>query len=79
MFNKKGVVDMNNCEDCKGKGWVIADGRLGDEIQYCQTCCDNGNPICKSDKEAYQKASLEIDVSNYKYDTFAFTNEEGVA
>ena len=67
---------MSNCKVCNDKGWLIADGRLGDEIQFCQTCCDNGNPICKSDKEAYQKASLEIDVSNYKYDTFAFYPKE---
>jgi hypothetical protein len=69
---------MNNCKECNDKGWVIADGRLGDEIQYCQTCCDNGNPICKSDKEAYQKASIEIDVSKYKYDTFKFYAQEEI-
>ena len=67
---------MNNCKICTDKGWVTADGRLGDEIQFCQTCCENGNPICKSDKEAYQKASLEIDVSKYKYDTFKFYEQE---
>ena len=62
---------MNNCEICNSKGWVIAEGRLGDEIQVCQNCFRY-----TSDKQAYQKASLEIDVSNFKYDNFVFNLKE---
>jgi len=56
-----------NCQVCNNKGWLEVYGRLGDEIQVCQSCFK-----LKSDKEAYKKASLEIDVSKYKYDTFEF-------
>jgi|DEB0MinimDraft_4_1074332.scaffolds.fasta_scaffold02331_12 7-cyano-7-deazaguanine synthase in queuosine biosynthesis len=53
------------CEVCNGTGWLEADGRLGHEIQHCQTCGG-----CKSDKEAYEKASLVMDTSQMKHDTF---------
>jgi len=62
---------MSNCKVCNDKGWLEVYGRLGDEIQVCQSCFK-----LNSDKEAYQKASLEIDVSNYKYDTFVFYPKE---
>ena len=45
-----------NCSECKDTGWIEAEGRLGLEIQMCQECFK-----CKSDEEAYNKASLVID------------------
>ena len=62
---------MSNCEICNSKGWVIVEGRLGDEIQVCQNCCKY-----TSDKQAYQKACLEIDVSKFKCDYFVFVKGE---
>jgi len=56
-----------NCQECNDKGWLEVYGRLGDEIQMCQSCYK-----CTSDKQAYQKASLEIDVSKLKCDDFKF-------
>ena len=53
------------CEVCNGTGWLEVDGRLGHEIQHCQTCGG-----CKSDKEAYEKASLVMDTSQIKHDIF---------
>lgn len=55
------------CQECEDRGWVEAEGRLGLEIQMCQECYK-----CKSDKEAYNKASQVIDVSKFKYDTFEY-------
>jgi DnaJ-class molecular chaperone len=54
------------CEVCNGAGWLEAEGRLGHEIQFCQTCYG-----CKSDKRAYERAGLVMDVSQMKYDTFS--------
>ena len=62
---------MSNCNQCKKKGWLEVEGRLGLEIQMCQDCY-----ICKSDKEAYKKASKVIDVSKHKYDTFITPNRK---
>jgi len=58
------------CEVCNNKGWVEAEGRLGLEIQMCQDCYG-----CKSDEEAYQKASQEIDVGGFKHDDFVYMGE----
>lgn len=54
-----------SCKDCDGLGWVEAQGRLGHEIQHCQTC-----GALKSDKEAYEKASKVMDTSKHKFDVF---------
>ena len=57
---------QHNCTDeCQKIGWLEAEGRLGLEIQMCQDCY-----VCKSDKEAHEKASKVIDTSKHKYDTF---------
>ena len=64
---------MNNCKECNDKGWLEVYGRLGDEIQMCQSCFK-----LQSDKEAYKKASLEIDVSKYKYDNFKFDKDTAI-
>ena len=53
------------CLDCQDTGWIKAEGRLGLEIQMCQECF-----LCKSDEEAYDKASEVMDVSKYKHDDF---------
>jgi hypothetical protein len=29
---------MINCKECNDKGWLEVYGRLGDEIQICQSC-----------------------------------------
>jgi len=64
---------MNNCKECYDKGWLKVYGRLGDEIQMCQSCFK-----LQSDKQAYQKASLEINVSKYKYDNFKFDKDTAI-
>jgi hypothetical protein len=53
------------CELCEDRGWIIAFGRLGDEIQKCQDCFK-----FESDKQAYDQASNWIDVSDYLYDDY---------
>lgn len=53
------------CELCENKGWLKVDGRLGDEIQKCQDCSK-----FESDKQAYDKAKKETDVTNYTHDIF---------
>lgn len=58
---------LDNCKECNNKGWLEVYGRLGDEIQMCQSCYKY-----TSDKQAYKKASLEIDVSKFKCDDFIF-------
>ena len=58
------------CSECKDTGWIEAEGRLGLEIQMCQECFK-----CKSDEEAFSKASLVIDVSKYKYDQFEYVEK----
>ena len=59
-----------NCSECKDTGWIKAEGRLGLEIQMCQECF-----ICKSDEEAYNKASKFIDVTKYKYYQFVYVEK----
>ena len=58
-------IKKKNCQLCKGKGWLEVDGRLGDEIQMCQDCYK-----FQSDKQAFDQAKKEINVSKYKYDNF---------
>ena len=55
------------CLECQDKGWIEAEGRLGLEIQMCQECF-----LCKSDEEAFKKASKVMNVSKYKYDGFEY-------
>ncbi len=59
-----------DCHECKETGWIKAEGRLGLEIQMCQECFN-----CKSDEEAFNKASQVMDVSKYKYDQFVYMGE----
>ena len=53
------------CKTCEGLGWLEAEGRLGLEIQKCQTC-----GAIKSDKEAFEKASQAMDRSKHNFDVF---------
>ena len=58
------------CLECQDRGWIKAEGRLGLEIQMCQECF-----LCKSDEEAFNKASKVMNTSKYKYDEFKYKEE----